>query len=317
MSVPLSIPPSPRRPLLLLAALVLLALFLLRASLFVVPQTDQALIVQLGEPRRVIVTPGLYARWPLVQSVILFDRRLLDDEMGGEEVILGDQRRLIVDSFTRYRITDPLRFYQAVGPQAEAIRSRLDAVVSGSLRRVLGGETLLAVLSADRDRIMGRIRDQVNREMSGFGVTIVDVRIRRADLPAENTQAILRRMQSERERVAKQARAEGAEAAARIRADADRARTVLLAEARGEAERLRGEGERATIELLAAAYRQDPEFFVVWRTLEAYRNGLGTAVPGAGPVILGAEGDFFRLLREMPQAAADPAATPPPGKTAP
>jgi membrane protease subunit HflC len=301
------------RPL-LLVALAFLALLLLRAALFVVPQTDQALIVQLGEPQRVITRPGLYARWPLLQSVILFDNRLLDDEMGGEEVILGDQRRLIVDSFTRYRIVDPLRFYQAVGPQAEAVHSRLDAVVSASLRRVLGGENLLAVLSADRDRIMGRIREEVNHEMAGFGIAVIDVRIRRADLPAENTQAILRRMQSERERVAKQARAEGAEAAARIRADADRTRTVILAEARGEAERLRGEGESATIALLAAAYRQDPEFFVIWRTLEAYRAGLGTPIAGAGPLILGTESDFFRLLRHSPLSpgASPPGAASPP-----
>jgi membrane protease subunit HflC len=285
----------------LLFAIIALALLAIGAdaTLFTVPQTAQALLVQLGEPRALITTPGLHARLPLVQTVILFDRRLLDDEMAGEEVILGDQRRLIVDSFTRYRIIDPLHYYQAVGPSEDAIRARLNAVVSGSLRRVLGGETLLGVLSADRDRIMREIRRQANTEMAGFGIDIEDVRIRRADLPAENTQAILSRMQSERERVAKQARAEGAEASAKIRANAERERTVLLADARGEAERLRGEGEQKTIALYADAYRQDPQFFAVWRTLAAYRAGLAG---GESRLILGADSDFFRYLRALPPA---------------
>ena len=282
----------------LIAVLIVLAIGA-DATFFTVPQTAQALLVQLGEPRALITTPGLHARLPLVQTVILFDRRLLDDEMAGEEVILGDQRRLIVDSFTRYRITDPLHYYQAVGPSEDAIRARLDAVVSGSLRRVLGGETLLGVLSADRDRIMREIRRQANGEMAGFGIVIEDVRIRRADLPAENTQAILSRMQSERERVAKQARAEGAEAAAKIRANAERERTVLLADARGEAERLRGEGEQKTIALYAGAYQQDPQFFAIWRTLAAYRDGLAG---GQSRLILSLEADFFRYLRQVPQA---------------
>lgn len=280
----------------LLAALVVIAIAA-DATFFTVPQTAQALVVQLGQPRMLVTTPGLHARVPLVQTVIMFDRRLLDDEMAGEEVILGDQRRLIVDSFTRYRITDPLRYFQAVGPSEEAIRARLDAVVSGSLRRVLGGERLIGVLSADRDRIMREIRRQVNGEMAGFGISIEDVRIRRADLPAENTQAILSRMQSERERVAKQARAEGAEASARIRADAERERTVLLAEARGEAERLRGEGEQKTIALYAGAYQQDPQFFAIWRTLAAYRAGLAG---GGSRLILGSDTPFFGYLRAAP-----------------
>ena len=284
--------------LVLIAGLIVLAIAA-NATFFIVPQTAQALLVQLGEPRTLITAPGLHARLPLVQTVILFDRRLLDDEMAGEEVILGDQRRLIVDSFTRYRITDPLRYFQAVGPSEEAIHARLDAVVSGSLRRVLGGESLIGVLSADRDRIMREIRRQVNGEMAGFGISIEDVRIRRADLPAENTQAILSRMQSERERVAKQARAEGAEASARIRANAERERTVLLADAHGEAERLRGAGEQKTIALYADAYQQDPQFFAIWRTLAAYRAGFAG---GQSRLILSPGADFFRYLGQAPGA---------------
>jgi membrane protease subunit HflC len=180
----------------------------------------------------VVDTPGLHMKIPLVQNVISFDRRLLGVELPGEEVILGDQRRLIVDSFAVFRITNPLKFYQAVGPVPDSIRGRLNSIVTASLRRVLGNNKLLDVLSIDRERIMSTIRGQVNTEMQNFGVTVDDVRIRRADLPPENTQAILSRMQSERQRVAAQARAEGAEASARIRADADRDRTVLLATAK-------------------------------------------------------------------------------------
>ena len=166
-------------------------LLLAGRPLFMVGQTDQVLITQFGQPIRLITEPGLHAKLPLIQNVISFDRRLLDYEVPPEEVILGDQRRLIVDSFTRFRITDPLRYYQAVGPTEDGIRARLNSVVSSSLRRVLGNEQLLNVLSSQRGRIMGLIRDQVNDEMQGFGVSVEDVRIRRADLPEENTQAIL------------------------------------------------------------------------------------------------------------------------------
>lgn len=279
-----------------IAVLAALALFLIGSELtfFTVAQTETVLITQLGQPVRVIGTPGLHAKLPFVQTAIAFDRRLLDYTSPGEEVILGDQRRLIVDSFTRYRITDPLACYQAVGPTEDGIRARLNSVVGSSLRRVLGQETLLDVLSAQRARIMAAIRGQVNSEMHGFGVAIVDLRIRRADLPAENTQAILQRMQSERDRVARQARAEGAEASARIRAEADRQRTVLLAEARATADRTRGEGEAQATTIYAQAFGRDPGFFATWRTLEAYRSGLATARP---KLVLSPDGEFLRLLQ--------------------
>ncbi len=225
----------------LVAALVVLAI-VADSSLFTVGQTEQVLITQFGQAVRDIPQPGLHMKIPLVQTVITFDRRLLDYALPPEEVILGDQRRLIVDSFTRFRITNPLQYYQAVGPTEEGIRARLNSVVSSALRRVLGTEQLLNVLSSNRGRIMGLIRDQVNTEMQGFGVSVEDVRIRRADLPEENTQAILSRMQSERQRVAAQARAEGADSTVTIRANAARERTVLLAAARAKADNLRGQG---------------------------------------------------------------------------
>jgi len=233
------------RGLVALIALAIVLLILADSSLYTVDQTQQALITQFGDPVRVVTLPGLHMKKPFVQDVIPFDKRLLSVELPGEEVILNDQRRLIVDSFVVYRIKDPLRYYQAVGSGDYAIQTRLSSIVTGSLRRVLGNNTLPQVLSSDRDRIMATIRNEVNSEMPGFGVAIEDVRIRRADLPPENTQAILQRMQSERQRIAALARAEGAEASAKIRADADRDRTVLLAEANATSDRLRGEGDAA------------------------------------------------------------------------
>ncbi len=282
------------RALIAIAATFLLLFALVHLSFFTVAQTDMALITQFGDPVRVILDPGLHAKIPFVQTSIIFDRRLLDYESPPEEVILGDQRRLIVDSFTRYRITDPLRYYQAVGPTEDGIVARLNSVVTSSLRRVMGSETLLDVLSVQRERIMGAAREQVNSEMASFGVAVVDVRIRRADLPPENTEAILQRMQSERGRVARQARAEGAEAAAKIKADADRQKTVILADARAGAERLRGEGEAKAIAIYADAFQRDPQFFSVWRTLQAYKEAFGN---GRSRLVLSPDNDFLRLLQ--------------------
>ena len=283
-----------------LIALAFVLVVIAGSSLFTVNQTEQVLITRLGQPRRIITVPGLHAKVPLLETAISFDRRLLDYELPPEEVILGDQRRLIVDSFTRFRITDALRYYQAVGATEDGIRGRLNSVVSSSLRRVLGNEQLLNVLSSNRSRIMALIRDQVNAEMTGFGVQVEDVRIRRADLPEENTQAILQRMQSERDRVARQARAEGAEASARIRADAERERTVLLADARATADNLRGLGEGAAIATYADAFQRDPHFFEVWRTLQAYREAFGT---GTSRLVLSPSADFLKMLREAPKTA--------------
>ena len=286
-------------------AILAVYIFLLLAgpTLFIVGQTEQVLIVRLGEPRRVIVEPGLHVKIPLLETAISFDRRLLDYELPPEEVILGDQRRLIVDSFTRFRIADPLRYFQAVGATEAGIQARLNSVVSSSLRRVLGNERLLDVLSSARPRIMAEIRDQVNAEMASFGVAIEDVRIRRADLPPENTQAILQRMQSERERVARQARAEGAEASARIRANAERDRTVLLAEARSTAEQLRGQGDSAAIATYADAFGRDPQFFQFWRTLQAYREAFAA---GKSRLVLSPNADFLKLLEQAPALPTKP-----------
>ena len=287
-----------RRSLIVGAAALFVLVLVAAATLFTVSQTEQVLITQFGQPVRVIKDPGLHVKLPFVQTVISFDNRLLDFSSGGEEVILGDQRRLTVDTFTRYRITDPLRFFQAAGPREEGIRGRLNSVVTSALRRVLGNEKLLNVLSRERPRIMGLIKQQVSDEMLSFGVQIEDVRLRRADLPEENTQAILSRMKSERERVASQLRAEGFEAAARIRANAERDRTVLLADARASAEKLRGQGEEQATKIYADAYQQDPQFFTTYRTLQAYRDAFGQ---GKSRLVLTPDADFLKLLRESPK----------------
>jgi membrane protease subunit HflC len=229
--------------------------------------------------------------------VIVFDNRLLNVELPGEEIILGDQRRLIVDSFTVFRVTDPLRFYQAIGPVPDGIRGRLNSIVTSSLRRVMGSRSLVDVLSADREEIMALIARQVNTEMQSFGVSIVDLRIRRADLPEENTQAVLARMQSERQRVASQARAEGAEASARIRADAEKERTVLLADAQATADRVRGEGEAEATNIFAKSFGKDPQFFSLWRTLDGYREALGN---GNTRLVLTPDNDYLRYLQAPP-----------------
>jgi membrane protease subunit HflC len=288
-----------RGPIVLLAGLIV-ALVMAGATLFTVQQTEQALVTEFGKPIRLVQVPGLHVKIPFVQSVIGFDRRLLNLRTPSEEVILGDQRRLIVDSFTMYRISDPLRYYQAVGAGGEVISGRLNAIVSSAIRRVLGTRSLPDVLSADRDRIMASIRTQVNGEMTGFGVSVEDVRIRRADLPRENTEAILSRMQSERQRVAAQARAEGAATSARIRAEAERDRTVLLADAHARADQLRGQGEAQAIKIYADAYGQDQNFYTAWRTLEAYRAAFAT---GKTRLVMTPGDEFLRYLAKPPSLA--------------
>lgn len=282
------------RSVILLGALAVIVVTV-ASTLFTVHQTQQVLITQFGQPIRVIREPGLQAKIPFIQSVITFDRRLLDFDAPGEEVILGDQRRLIVDSFTRYRIIDPLVFYQTVGATEAGIRARLNSIVSSSLRRVLGNEPLLSVLSNDRPRIMTEIRQQVNTEARQFGIEVVDVRIRRADLPEENTQAILSRMQSERERVAREARAEGAEVAQRVRAGAERERTVLLAEAQAQSDVLRGQGEQEALRIVAEAFRRDLDFFQFWRSMQAYREAFSE---GHTRMVMTPDSEFFRYFRD-------------------
>jgi membrane protease subunit HflC len=274
------------------------------SATFIVDQTEQALVLQLGEVRRVVRQPGLWLKRPFVENVVYYDNRVLDFEPPHEEVIVSDQKRLVTDTYTRYRIVDPLKFYQTVGSEA-GIRARLSALVTGSLRRVLGSVTLSDILSAKRAWIMAQIRDEVAAEAKNFGVEVVDVRLRRADLPEENSQAIYARMQSERQQQAAQYRGEGAEAAQSVRANAERERTVILAEAQRDAQRVRGDGDAQAIRIYADAFGQDKEFFAFYRSLQAYRealNGRDTSF------VLTPEGNFFRFFNSTPGMGSAPAA---------
>jgi membrane protease subunit HflC len=268
--------------------------FLAASSLFTVNEAQQALVLQFGDPVRVIRDPGLKAKLPFVQNVIIVDRRVLDLDPPVEQVILADQKRLDVDAFARYRITDPLRFYQSVRDEVGAVQ-RMNAVINSAMRRVLGGVTLLAVLSDERTRVMSEIRGQVNTEAHSFGIEIVDVRIRRADLPEETSQSIFARMRSEREREAAEARAQGQEQSQQIRSRAERERTVIIAEAMRDAQKLRGDGDNDALRKIAEVTSRDPEFYSFYRTLEAYRKALNREDT---TLVLSPKGEFFRYFSE-------------------
>ncbi len=286
--------PAFRTGALILVGLLLIVLY---ASTFIVQQTQQAIVLQFGRVRTVATQPGLYLKWPFIENVVTLEKRVLDLDLPPQTILSVDRQNLEVDAFTRYRITDPLRFFQTVGATEAGIRSRLEPSVTSALRGALANETLPAVLSAERARIMGEIRKRVEEDTQELGIQVVDVRIRRADLPEQNTQPILARMQSERERVAREVRAKGAEEAQRITASADRERTVLLAEAQAKANALRGEGEQAAIAIFAEAFQRDPEFFQFYRTMQAWREAFAD---GETRLLLSPDSDFFRYFRSVP-----------------
>ena len=237
-------------------------------SLFTMDERQQGLVLQFGEPKRVIQTSGLHFKLPLIQNVVRYDVRILEYDLPIEEVIAVDKKRMLIDSFTRFKITDPLEFYKTVGTES-SVRNRLNSNVISSLRRVVGRVTLEELLSEERSNIMENIKVEVNNEASRFGIEVVDVRIRRADLPEANSQAIYERMISERVREAKEFRAKGSEIAQKIRAEADKERTVILAEATKKSEILRGEGESQSVNIYANAFQQDPEFYSFYRKISS------------------------------------------------
>lgn len=269
--------------------------FILYNALFTVHQTQQALVLQFGNPVRVISEPGLNIKVPFIQNVEFFERRVLPFDAGAVELVLGDQRRLVVDTFARYRITDPLRFRQSVGTEAQ-FRGRLEPITFSALRSVLGEVSLFTILSDERAALMDRIADEANTALRQFGVEVVDVRIKRADLPTENQQAIFLRMQTERDREARELRAQGAEIAQRIRARADRERRVLIAEAQREAEQIRGRGDAVAISTFADAFGQDADFFGFYRSMQAYRNSLADE---ATSFVLEPDSEFFRYFKSF------------------
>ncbi len=269
---------------------VVLCLFL--GSVYVVRQPEQALILQFGEPMRVVKEPGLKLKVPFIQNAVFYDKRLLNLDPPAQEVILNDKKRLDVDSFTRYRIVDPLKFYQTVRTETQA-RSKLEEIVNSSVRKVLGRVTLQELLSQKRKQIMSDISTAVKKDAAQIGVDVAEVRIRRADLPLEVLQAINDRMKSERDREAKEFRAQGQQAAQQIRATADKERTIIIAEAEKQAQQLRGEGDKEATAIWNNAANLDPAFYAFYRSLEAYRKALGRK---QNSMVLSPETEFFKYF---------------------
>jgi modulator of FtsH protease HflC len=261
---------------------------------FTVPQWMQAVVLQLGEPVRTIREPGLYLKIPFIQTVIYFDKRLLDYDASPKELLTRDKQQLVVDNYTRYRIVDPLRFYQAVRDEVGA-QSRLDDIVYSNLRENFGRQTLGQIVSRSGGELMEDITKSSDERARDYGIEILDVRIKRADLPEKNEQNVFSRMRAERERLAKKFRAEGEEAASRIRSESDKDATVITAEAQRDSQIRRGQGDAEAIRIYAEAYGQDPEFFELVRTLEAYRASLSEGTT----LVLSPDGPFFRYLKQL------------------
>jgi len=266
-------------------------------SVFIVKEVNQAIVLQFGDPKRIITNPGINFKVPFIQNVVFLDKRILNLDTPPEEVIASDQKRLIVDAFARFQIVDPLKFYISVGNERVA-RSRLSTIINSRIRSVLGTQRLQTLLSADRTNQMSLIQDGVNNEAENFGIKIVDVRIKRADLPQANSEAIYKRMQTEREREAKEFRAKGAEMAAEITANADKEVTVILANAEKSSQILKGEGDGKRNKIFADAFGRDPEFFAFYRAMQAYEKAL---IGGETSLILSPDSEFFKFFGNINQ----------------
>ena len=277
-------------------ALIGLIVIGLYGALFTVNQTQQALVLQFGEPKRTIQEPGLAFKMPFIQDVVYYEKRVLSlIPQDAEEVILSDQKRLQVDAYARYQISDPLLFYQTVRNELGA-RGRLEAIIDSSVRRALGRETLASILTGQRNDITRSIGDEVNASVASLGIKIIDVRLRRADYPEATSQNIFNRMKSEREREAKEFRATGEEEAQKIRADAEKTRTVIISEAQRTAQETRGAGDAEAIMIYAESFGQDAEFFSFYRSMEAYRNAMGK---DGTSMVLSPSSSFFRFFKDM------------------
>ena len=278
-------------PKLLIPAIVLIGIIAFQSA-FVVKEIDQAIVLQFGNPKKIITEAGLKFKLPFIQNVVYIDKRILNLDNAPEEVIAADQKRLIVDAFARFQIVDPLKFYISVGNERVA-RSRLATIINSRIRNVLGQQELQTLLSKDRSKQMSLIQEGVNAEAQKFGIKIVDVRIKRADLPQANSEAIYKRMQTERQREAKEFRAEGAEIAAKITSTADKDVTVLLANANKQSQIFKGEGDGQRNKIFADAFGKDPEFFGFYRAMQAYETAL---IGGETSLILSPDSDFFKFF---------------------
>ena len=268
-------------------------------SVFIVKEVNQAIVLQFGDPKRIIINPGINFKIPFIQNVVFLDKRILNLDTPPEEVIASDQKRLIVDAFARFQIVDPLKFYISVGNERVA-RSRLSTIINSRIRSVLGTQRLQTLLSADRTNQMSLIQDGVNNEAENFGIKIVDVRIKRADLPQANSDAIYKRMQTEREREAKEFRAKGAEMAITITSTADKEVTVILADAQKKSEIMKGEGDGKRNNIFANAFGQDPEFFAFYRAMQAYEKAL---IGGETSLVLSPDSEFFKFFGNVKSKA--------------
>jgi membrane protease subunit HflC len=283
-----------------IAVLAVVALIIGYGSLFSVHQTRQAIVVRLGQPVRIVTEPGLNFKIPLIDSVISIDKRILDLEAPSQELIASDQKRLVVDAFARYRINDALKFYQTVG-SVDGANSRLATLLISALRRVLGEATFIQVVRDERPQLTARMREQLDREAQAFGIAVLDVRIRRADLPEQNSQAVFQRMQTERQREAAEFRAQGSQRSQETRSKADRDVTVLIADATSKGEQIRGEGDAERNRIFAEAFGKDPDFFAFYRSMQAYEAGLK---PNDTKLLLRPDSAFFRFF-------SDPSGKPP------
>jgi membrane protease subunit HflC len=263
-------------------------------ALFTVPQWMQAIVVQLGEPVRTVREPGLYWKTPFVQQVVYFDRRLLDQDTSPKEILTRDKQQLVIDNYTRWRIIDPLQYLRTVRDEGGA-QSRLDDIVYSNLRETLGRHTLREIVSEKRAELLEQVTKRSDEKAREYGIEVIDVRIKRADLPEKNEQNVFNRMRTERERLAKKFRAEGEEEARKIRSESDKEVQILLADARQKAQVTRGEGDALAVKIFADAYGRDLEFYEFVRTLEAYRNTLG---PGT-TAVLSPDSDFLRMLKRI------------------
>ena len=272
--------------------IVILLAFLTYSTLFVVTEIQQAIVLQFGDPKRIVQKAGLNFKIPFIQNTVFLDTRILNLDAPPEEVIASDQKRLIVDAFARFQIKNPLQFYISVGNERVA-RSRLATIVNARIRGVLGKEELATLVSKDRARLMDQITKDVNTEAEKLGIQIIDVRIKRADLPQANSEAIFRRMQTEREREAKEFRARGAEMAVTITSTADKEVSIILADANKNSEIMKGEGDGERNRIFAEAFGRDPEFFAFYRAMQAYETAL---IGGETSLILSPDSEFFKFF---------------------
>jgi membrane protease subunit HflC len=279
----------------IIAVIVATAFF----SIFIVKEVNQAIVLQFGDPKRIISNPGLNFKLPFIQNVVFLDKRILNLDAPPEEVIASDQKRLIVDAFARFQIIDPLKFYISVGNERVA-RSRLSTIINSRIRSVLGTQRLQTLLSEDRTKQMALIQEGVNKEAEKFGIKIIDVRIKRADLPQANSDAIFARMQTERNREAKEFRAKGAEMAVTITSTADKEVTVILADAQKKSEIMKGEGDGQRNKIFADAFGQDPQFFAFYRAMQAYEKAL---IGGETSLVLSPDSEFFKFFGNVKSKA--------------